>query len=63
VVHSGEKKEVHGGEQQEGAPLGEGSVVEQGEHASVVSDASTDGWIDDAAVVLDGGGKAAEVIG
>jgi hypothetical protein len=63
VVHSREKKEVHGGEQQEGAPLGEGSVVQQREHTSVVGDAPTDNWIDQAAVALDGGGKAAEVVG
>jgi hypothetical protein len=63
VVHSREKKGVHCGEQQEGTPLGEGSVVEQGEHTCIVGDAPTDGRIDEAAVALDGGGKAAEVVG
>ena len=57
VVRSREKKEVHGGEQQERAPLGERSVVEQREDACVVGDAAADGWVDGAAVTLDHGGE------
>ena len=63
MVDSREKKEVHGGEQQKRAPLREGSAVEEREHACVVGDAAADRWVDDAAVALDRGGEAAEVVG
>jgi hypothetical protein len=63
VVDSRQEKEVHGGQEQKGAPLREGSAIEEREHARVVGDATADGWIDDAAVALDRGGQAAEVVG
>jgi hypothetical protein len=63
VVHSGEKEEVHGGEEQERATLRQGRVVEERQHPKVVGDAPADGWVDDATVAFDRGGKSAEVVG
>jgi hypothetical protein len=63
MVHTREKEEVHGGQEQEGATLGEGRVVEEREHAWVLGDAPADGRIDDAAVAFDRDGEAAEVVG
>jgi hypothetical protein len=63
VIHSREKKEVHGGEEQERATLGEWRVVEERQHPGIVGDAPADRWIDDASVALDRGGEAAKVVG
>jgi hypothetical protein len=54
---------MHRGQKEQGAPLREGSVVEEREHPWVVGDAPADGRIDDAAIALDRCGKAAEVVG
>jgi hypothetical protein len=54
---------MHGSEEKEWPPLGEGSAVEQGKDAGVVRHTSRDLRVDDPAVALDGGGEAAEVVG
>ena len=63
MLGSREEKEVHGGQEQERAPLGERRVVEERQHVVVVGDAPADGWVGGAAVALDHGGEAAEVVG
>jgi hypothetical protein len=63
VVDSGQKKKVHRGQEEKRTPLREGSAIEEREHAWVVGDTAADSWVDDAAVALDRGGEAAEVVG
>jgi hypothetical protein len=63
VLHSREKKEVHGGEEQERSTLRQWGVVEERQHPWIVGDAAADRWIDDASVALDRGREAAEMVG
>ena len=62
VRHARQKQVVHGRQQQERAALGERCAVEQRKHLGVVGCGATDGRVDGAAVALDDGGEAAEVV-
>ncbi len=63
VLGAGEKERMHGGQQQERAPLGERRAVEQGQDFCVVGDAAADGGVGAAAVALDRGRERQEVTG
>ena len=54
---------MHGGQEQQGAPLGERRAVEERQHVVVVGDAAADGGVGGAAVTLDDCGEAPEVVG
>ncbi len=63
VLGAREQQEVHGGQEQQRPSLGERRAVEEREHLVVVGHGPADGRVGGAAVTLDHGGEAAEVVG
>ena len=54
---------MHGRQEQEGTSLGERRAIEEREQVVIVGDRAADGGVGGAAVTLDHGGEAAEVVG
>ena len=63
MLHARQEQVVHRGQQEQGPPLGERGQVEERQHALVVGHLPADGRVGGAAITLDDGGEAAEVIG
>ena len=63
MLRAGQQEVVHGGQQQQGAALGERGTVEERQHVAVVGDAAADGGVGPAPVVLHDGGETTEVVG
>ena len=61
VLGPREEQPVHGGQEEQGAPLGERRAVEEGQDVGIVGDAPADGGVGAAAVALDRGGERPEV--
>ena len=63
VLGAGEEKEMHRGEEEQGAPLRGRSGLEKGKDLLVVRDATADGRVGGAPVPLDHSGEPEEVLG
>ena len=63
VLDAREQQEVHGGQEQQGTPLGERRAGEEREQVVVVGDGAADDGVGAAAVTLDDRGEASEVVG
>ncbi len=63
MLGPGQQEIVHRGQQDEGTALGQGCVVEDGQHLVVLRHVAADGRVDGAPVTLGHGGEGAEVVG
>jgi hypothetical protein len=63
VLGAREQQEVHGRQEQQGTPLGKRRASEERKEVVIVGCPAADGGVGGAAVTLDHGGEAPEVVG